>query len=149
VSSAHEEGGDRVYAVSTSEFLGADGRVRALRLSEVELVDGRFSPVDGTEREIPADLVLLAMGFTGPEPDGLLAQLGVELDARGNIVRDDHFATTVPGVYAARDAGSGHSIIVWAIYEGRSSEAAVDQSLTGSATTLPAPIAPTTRPLAV
>jgi glutamate synthase (NADPH) small chain len=148
VSSAHEEGGDRVYAVSTSEFVGEGGRVRALRLSDVELKDGRFTPVDGTQRDVPADLVLLAMGFTGPEPDGLLAQLGVELDQRGNVVRDDQYATTVPGVYVAGDAGRGQSLIVWAIAEGRSAAAAVDRALSGS-TTLPAPIPPTARPLAV
>jgi glutamate synthase (NADPH) small chain len=148
VSSAHEEGGDRVYAVSTSEFVGDSGRVRSLRLSDVELQDGRFTPVDGTEREIPAELVLLAMGFTGPEPDGLLAQLGVELDQRGNVVRDDQYATTVPRVYVAGDAGRGQSLIVWAIAEGRSAAAAVDRALSGS-TTLPAPIPPTARPLAV
>jgi glutamate synthase (NADPH/NADH) small chain len=134
--------------VSTSEFVGVDGSVRALRLSEVELVDGRFTPVEGTERELPADLVLLAMGFTGPEPDGLIAQLGVDLDARGNIVRDDQYATTVPGVFVAGDAGRGQSLIVWAIAEGRSAAAAVDRALSGT-TTLPAPIAPTERSLVV
>jgi glutamate synthase (NADPH) small chain len=148
VSSAHEEGGERVYAVSTSEFVADDGRVRAIRLADVELKDGRFSPVDGTEREIPADLVLLAMGFTGPEPDGLLAQLGVELDQRGNVVRDEQYATTVPGVFVAGDAGRGQSLIVWAIAEGRSAAAAVDRALSGT-TTLPAPIAPTARSLTV
>jgi glutamate synthase (NADPH/NADH) small chain len=148
VSSAHEEGGDRVYAVSTSEFVGDDGRVRALRLSDVELVDGKFAPVSGTEREIPADLVLLAMGFTGPEPDGLIAQLGVELDERGNVRRDGDYSTTVPGVFVAGDAGRGQSLIVWAIAEGRSAASAVDRALSGS-TTLPAPIPPTARPLTV
>src|SRR5205085_6671613 len=120
VSSAHEEGGDRLYSVSTQAFLGdGEGRVRALRLLEVEFVDGRFTPVEGSERELPAQLVLLAMGFTGPEPDGLLAQLGVDLDARGNIVRDDQYATTVPGVFVAGDAARGAARIVWAIAEGR------------------------------
>jgi glutamate synthase (NADPH/NADH) small chain len=148
VSSAHEEGGERVYAVSTGEFVGDGRAVRALRLSDVELVEGRFAPVEGTERELPADLVLLALGFTGPEPDGLLAQLGVDLDARGNVVRDDNFETTVPGVYVAGDAGRGQSLIVWAIAEGRSAAAAVDRALSGS-TNLPAAITPTERPLAV
>jgi glutamate synthase (NADPH) small chain len=148
VSSAHEEGGDRVYSVSTSEFVGADGVVGALRLTEVEFVEGRFASIDGTERELPADLILLAMGFTGPEPDGLLAQLGVDLDGRGNVVRDDQYATTVPRVYVAGDAGRGQSLIVWAIAEGRSAAAAVDRALSGT-TTLPAPIAPTARPLTV
>jgi glutamate synthase (NADPH) small chain len=146
VSSAHEEGGERVYAVSTLSFVGHGGKVRGLRLSDVELVDGRFLPDDDTERELPAQLVLLAMGFTGPEPEGLLDQLGVDLDARGNVVRDDQYATTVPGVYVAGDAGRGQSLIVWAIAEGRSAAAAVDRALSGS-TTLPAPIPPTARPL--
>jgi glutamate synthase (NADPH/NADH) small chain len=146
VSSAHEEGGERVYAVSTQELLGDDeGRVRALRLVEV---DAAFQPVPGTEREIPAQLVLLAMGFLGPEPEGLLAQLGVELDPRGNVARDGGYASSVPGVFVAGDAGRGQSLIVWAIAEGRAAAAAVDRFLTGG-TTLPAPIPPTERPLAV
>ncbi|MCW2753996.1 MAG: glutamate synthase subunit beta [Marmoricola sp.] len=144
VSSAHEEGGDRVYAVSTTEFLGNDaGNVRALRLVEV---DGSFTPIEGTERDIPADLVLLAMGFVGPQRDGLVDQLGVDLDERGNIVRDSAYASSVEGVFVAGDAGRGQSLIVWAIAEGRAAAAAVDTFLTGS-TTLPAPIPPTERPV--
>ena len=145
VSSAHEEGGERVYAASTQEFLGEDGRVRALRLVDV---DSTFQPVEGSEREIPAELVLLAMGFTGPQRDGLVDQLGVELDERGNIARDDAYATTVEGVFVAGDAGRGQSLIVWAIAEGRAAAAAVDRFLTGS-TNLPAPIRPTDRPVSV
>jgi len=149
VSSAHEEGGERVYAVSTQAFLGDDeGRVRALRLVEVQLTDGRFTPVEGSERDIPAQLVLLAMGFTGPERGPLLEQLGVELDARGNITRDGDYTSSVPGVFVAGDAGRGQSLIVWAIAEGRSCAAAVDRWLTGS-TVLPAPVPPTARPLVV
>jgi len=144
VSSAHEEGGDRVYAVSTTEFLGDDdGNVRGLRLVEV---DGSFQPVEGTEREIPAQLVLFAMGFTGPESTGIVEQLGVELDERSNIKRDASYATNVPGVFVAGDAGRGQSLIVWAIAEGRAAASAVDTFLTGS-TTLPAPIPPTERPV--
>jgi len=144
VSSAHEEGGDRVYAVSTQEFLGNDeGNVRALRLVEV---DGSFQPIEGTEREIPAELVLLAMGFVGPERAGVVEQLGVALDDRGNIVRDKSYASSVEGVFVAGDAGRGQSLIVWAIAEGRAAAAAVDTFLTGS-TTLPAPIPPTERPV--
>jgi glutamate synthase (NADPH) small chain len=160
VSSAHEEGGDRVYAVNTQEFVGDDaGQVAALRLVEVELVDGRFTPVPGTEREIPAQLVLLAMGFVGPERAGLVEQLGVDLDARGNIARDDAFMTSVPGVFVAGDAGRGQSLIVWAIAEGRSCAAGVDGYLSTGApgatagmagpSNLPAPIRPTDRPLVV
>ncbi len=146
VSSAHEEGGDRVYASSTQEFLGDDeGRVRALTLVEV---DATFQPIEGTEREIPAELVLLAMGFTGPEQPGLVEQLGVELDERGNIARDASYATSVEGVFVAGDAGRGQSLIVWAIAEGRAAAAAVDRFLTGS-TNLPVPIPPTERPISV
>ena len=149
VSSAHEEGGDRVYSVSTKEFLAdEDGNVRALRLVDVEMEDGKLEEVAGTEREIPAELVLFAMGFTGPQPDGLVEQLGVDLDGRGNVVRDDAYMTTVPGVFVAGDAGRGQSLIVWAIAEGRAAAAGVDTFLTG-ATTLPAPIPPTERPLVV
>ncbi|HJR38332.1 MAG TPA: glutamate synthase subunit beta [Nocardioidaceae bacterium] len=149
VSSAHEEGGDRVYSVSTKEFLGDEsGNVRALRLGEVEMRDGRFQEVAGSEREIPAELVLFAMGFTGPEQEGLVSQLGVDLDERGNVTRDASYMSSVDGVFVAGDAGRGQSLIVWAIAEGRAAAAAVDTYLTG-ATTLPYPIAPTERPLVV
>ena len=147
VTSAHEEGGDRVYAVSTTEFVGDEsGAVRGLRLTEVAFEGGRFAPVPGTEREIPCDLALFAMGFTGAEQPGLLSDLGVDFDARGNVARDASFQTSVPGVFAAGDMGRGQSLIVWAIAEGRSAAAAVDRFLTG-ATALPAPIAPNARPL--
>jgi len=149
ISSAHEEGGERVYAVSTEEFLGDDeGRLRALRLVDVEFKDGRFTPIPGSERELPAQLVLLAMGFVGPERGPLIEQLGVELDPRGNIARDATYASSVPGVFVTGDAGRGQSLIVWAIAEGRSCAAAVDAWLSGS-TTLPSPIPPTARPLLV
>ena len=149
VSSAHEEGGERVYAVSTQEFVGDEsGRVKALRLVEVEMVDGRFQPMPGSERELPADLVFLAMGFTGVDPGNWVEQLGVEVDGRGNLVRDDSYQTTVEGVFAAGDAGRGQSLIVWAIAEGRAAAAAVDKHLMGS-TNLPAPIPPTARSLNV
>ena len=149
VSSAHEEGGDRVYGVSTKEFLADDeGNVRALKLVDVVFESGRFTEVEGTEREIPAELVLLAMGFTGPEQGGLVEQLGVDLDERGNIVRDGAYMSSVDGVFVAGDAGRGQSLIVWAIAEGRAAAAAVDRYLTGS-TALPAPIPPTERPLVV
>ncbi len=153
VASAHEEGGERVYAVQTQKFLGDDdGRVRALHLVEVEFVDGAFREVPGSDREIPAQLVLLAMGFVGPQREGLIEQLieqkGLELDARGNVARDGQYASTVPGVFVAGDAGRGQSLIVWAIAEGRSCAAAVDRWLTGSSV-LPDPIPPTARPMVV
>ncbi|MDN4163143.1 glutamate synthase subunit beta [Nocardioides abyssi] len=149
VSSAHEEGGERVYAVSTKEFLGdEDGNVRALKLVDVRFEDGKLVEVEGTEREIPAQLVLFAMGFTGPEQPGLVEQLGVDLDERGNVARDQGYQSSVPGVFVAGDAGRGQSLIVWAIAEGRAAAAAVDTYLTGK-TALPAPVKPTDRPLMV
>ncbi|MBU5424572.1 glutamate synthase subunit beta [Cellulomonas hominis] len=144
VSSAHEEGGEREFAAATTEVVGdADGRVRALRLVEVRAVDGRMEPVPGTEREIPAQLVLLALGFTGPEQGPLLAQLGLEVGPRGTFERRDDFRTKVPGVYVAGDAGRGQSLVVWAVAEGRAAAAAVDSYLSGS-TALPAPVTAST-----
>ena len=149
-SSAHEEGGERVYAVSTSRFLGdGDGAVRELELVEVETSGGGFRPVGGTERRIPAELVLLAMGFTGPAQAGLVDDLGVDLDPRGNVARDEGFMTSVPGVFVAGDAGRGQSLIVWAIAEGRAAAAGVDAWLRGGRSTLPSPIAPTARSVTV
>jgi glutamate synthase (NADPH) small chain len=143
-SSAHEEGGERVYSVNTEAFLGDDaGRVRALAAHEVEFVDGRFQKVPGTDFELKADLVLLAMGFLGPQREGLLDQLGVELTDRGNVARSDTYATSVDGVYACGDMGRGQSLIVWAIAEGRACAAAVDEQLMGR-TALPAPVAAST-----
>jgi glutamate synthase (NADPH) small chain len=149
VSSAHEEGGDRVYAVSTTEFVGDEsGAVRGLRLTEVAFEGGRFAPVPGTEREIPCDLALFAMGFTGAEKPGLLSDLGVDFDARGNVARDASFQTSVPGVFAAGDMGRGQSLIVWAIAEGRSAASFVDQHLRAlPRPDLPVAIPPTARPL--
>jgi glutamate synthase (NADPH) small chain len=149
MSAAHEEGGERVYAVSTEEFLGDDdGNVRALRIVDVESKQGKFEPVPGSEREIPADLVLFAMGFTGPEQGDLVEQLGVELDERGNVARDASYMSSEDGVFVAGDCGRGQSLIVWAIAEGRACAAGVDSYLTGS-TTLHAPVQPTDRPMAV
>jgi glutamate synthase (NADPH/NADH) small chain len=146
VSSAHEEGGERVYSVNTERFLcDDDGRVSALRAHEVAMVDGRFEKIEGTDFDLPCELVLLAMGFLGPEREGMLEQLGVELDARSNVVRDSSFMTTEDGVFACGDMGRGQSLIVWAIAEGRSCAAGVDTWLMGE-TLLPAPIPPTARP---
>jgi glutamate synthase (NADPH) small chain len=142
-SSAHEEGGQRAYEVATLEFLGDErGRVRALRLADA----AGFDPVPGTERELGCDLVLLAMGFTGAERPGLLTDLGVDFDARGNVGRDGSYATSVPGVFVAGDMGRGQSLIVWAIAEGRSAAAAVDRFLGGNRN-LPVPIPANARPL--
>ncbi|MER6620641.1 glutamate synthase subunit beta [Streptomyces sp. NPDC000931] len=138
----------RLFAASTVRFAGdGGGRVCALHLVGV---DAGRRPVPGTERVLPVDLVLLALGFSGPERgDGLLAQLGVELSPRGTVARDAGFGTNVPGVFAAGDAARGQSLIVWAIAEGRAVAAAVDRHLTGSASRLPAPIGPYDRPMTV
>ena len=149
VASAHEEGGERVYSVNTKEILGDErGRVSGLCLTEVRLEDGKFVEVEGTERVLPAQLILLAMGFTGPERAGVVDQLGVELDGRGNIVRDEAYMSSVPGVFVAGDCGRGQSLIVWAIAEGRACAHGVDTWLTGESA-LPRPINPTDRPLTV
>ena len=101
---------------------------------------------EGTEAELEVDLVLLAMGFTGPETSGLLEGLGVEMDPRGNVARDDRWATSEQGVFVCGDAGRGQSLIVWAIAEGRACAASVDEFLMGE-TALPAPVRPTDRAL--
>jgi glutamate synthase (NADPH) small chain len=146
-SSAHEEGGDRTFAVSTTALVNdGTGAVRAIKIQEVELISGRFEPIPETVRELPADLVLLAMGFTGPERSPLLEQLGVVMDQRGTIRRDAQYASSIPGVFVAGDAGRGQSLIVWAIAEGRAAAAAVDRLLVGS-TRLPEPVTPMARPL--
>jgi glutamate synthase (NADPH/NADH) small chain len=146
VSSAHEEGGERVFSVNTERFVGdADGRLTALRAHEVELVDGRFTKIEGSDFDLDCDVVLLAMGFTGPERSPLLADLGVELTNRSTVARDDQWSTNVDGVFVAGDMGRGQSLIVWAIAEGRSAAAAADAWLVGE-TTLPSPIAPTAAP---
>ena len=149
VSSAHEEGGDRVFSVSTQRFIeGAPGQVAELELVEVEMVDGRFQPIEGSEHRIPADYVFLAMGFTGVEQDPWVEQFGVALDARGNVVRADDYSTQADGVFVAGDAGRGQSLIVWAIAEGRAAAASVDAFLNQSGTSnLPVPIPASARQL--
>ena len=147
VSSAHEEGGERVYSVNTERFLDdGNGNVKALLVHEVVMRNGTFEKVEGSDREIEADLVFLAMGFVGPEKGSWLDQLGVAFDERGNVARDDNYMTNVPGVFVAGDMGRGQSLIVWAIAEGRACAAGVDRHLMGE-TALPAPIPPTARPL--
>ncbi|MGE7388345.1 glutamate synthase subunit beta [Streptomyces sp. NPDC004126] len=150
VTSAHEEGGERIYSVSTTHFEGdEDGNVQSLHLTEVEFVDGKLVQKPGTERVLPAQLVTLAMGFTGTDQaNGLVEQFGVNLDERGNIARDASYATNADGVFVAGDAGRGQSLIVWAIAEGRSAARGVDRYLTG-ASTLPYPVKPTDRSLMV
>jgi glutamate synthase (NADPH/NADH) small chain len=149
VSSAHEEGGERVYLASTVEFLANEaGEVRAIRVAETEYIDGRRVPKSGTEREIPADLVLLALGFTGPESETIDAQLPMPFDGKGNIERDSKYQTSESGVFVAGDAGRGQSLIVWAIAEGRAAASAVDEYLEGS-TQLPFPVKPTDHAIAI
>ena len=149
VSSAHEESGERLYSIATQGFVSdANGNLTGLQIVETKFESGKFQPIPGTERELKADLVFLAMGFTGPEQNKLVSDLKVDLDDRGNIKRDSQFATNIPGVFVCGDAGRGQSLIVWAIAEGRSAAAAVDNALMGR-TQLPAPIEPTARPLTV
>ena len=146
-SSAHEEGGTRMFSVNTERFVGdEDGNVRALVLNEVNLVNGKFEIVPNTEHELRCDLVLLALGFVGPEKSSWLTQLGVAFDERGNISRNDSFETNVRGVFVSGDMGRGQSLIVWAIAEGRAVAASIDQYLMGS-TSLPSPIFASSRPL--
>jgi glutamate synthase (NADPH/NADH) small chain len=148
VASAHEEGGDRVYAASTKEIIGEDGKVSGIRVVDVRMGDKGFEEVEGTERVLPAQLILLAMGFLGPQGPGVVEQLEVDLDERSNVKRDKDYMSSVPGVFVAGDAGRGQSLIVWAIAEGRSAAAGVDKFLTGH-TALPRPINPNDRPLLV
>ncbi|WP_436795006.1 glutamate synthase subunit beta [Actinospongicola halichondriae] len=146
VTSAHEEGGERVYSVNTEQFVDdGNGNVKALKAHEVEMIDGRFTKVEGSDFELECDLVLLAMGFTGPD-NPLADSFGVDRDERSNVARDDSYATNVDDVYVCGDMGRGQSLIVWAIAEGRACAAAVDEHLMGSSA-LPAPIPPTARPL--
>jgi glutamate synthase (NADPH/NADH) small chain len=146
-SSAHEEGGERVFSVNTECFLDdGSGRVRALRAHEVEMVDGRFTKVEGTDFDLECDFVFLAMGFVGPESTWITEQFGVELDPRSNVARDADWSTNVPGVFVAGDMGRGQSLIVWAIAEGRACASAVDRYLVGE-TLLPSPLAPTAAPI--
>ncbi|MFD5225457.1 glutamate synthase subunit beta [Microbacterium sp. NPDC058342] len=149
VQSAHEEGGERSYLASTVEFLADDsGALRAVRVAETAFVDGRRVPQSGTEREIPADLVLIAMGFTGPENELLGDAEAPAVTDRGVFRRSARYASSEPGVYVAGDAGRGQSLIVWAIAEGRAAASAIDHDLMG-ATVLPAPVSATDVALSV
>ena len=148
VASAHEEFGERTYLASTVEFVSDGNRVSGVKVAETEFVDGKRLPKAGTERIIPADLVLLALGFTGPEASSLNQQSNIEFDERGNVARNKSWATNLEDVFVAGDAGRGQSLIVWAIAEGRAAAAAIDQWLTG-ATVLPSPVKTTDRPISI
>ena len=146
-SSAHEEGGERMFAVSTEKFVGDEhGNVRALVITDVKSENGSFVPVEGSQRELKADLVLLALGFVGPEKSSWIESLGLKFDERGNIARDDSYMSSVSGVFVAGDMGRGQSLIVWAIAEGRAAAAGVDKYLMGH-TDLPSPIVASAKPL--
>ena len=148
VSSAHEEFGERKYLASTVEFVGENGKLTGIKVAETEFVEGKRLPKAGTEKVLPADLVLLALGFTGVEGDELAEQAEVEIDRRGNVTRNSTYSTNQDGFFVAGDAGRGQSLIVWAIAEGRAAAAAIDEYLEGK-TELPFPVKPTDRPLTV
>ncbi|MFZ9170007.1 MAG: glutamate synthase subunit beta, partial [Ilumatobacteraceae bacterium] len=146
-SSAHEEGGERMFAVSTEKFVGDEhGNVRALVITDVKSENGSFVPIEGSQRELKADLVLLALGFIGPEKSSWIESLGLKFDERGNIARNDSYMSSVSGVFVAGDMGRGQSLIVWAIAEGRAAAAGVDKYLMGH-TDLPSPIVASAKPL--
>jgi glutamate synthase (NADPH/NADH) small chain len=142
VASAHEEFGERKYLANTVRFVGANGKVKGIEVAETEFIDGRRVPKPGTETVIEADLVLLALGFTGPESNISVDSTSVETDEKSNLARNKKYATNIDGVFVAGDAGRGASLIVWAIAEGRAAAAAIDEYLEGS-TSLPAPVKPT------
>jgi glutamate synthase (NADPH/NADH) small chain len=148
VASAHEEFGERQYLSSTVEFVGENGKLTGVKVAETEFVNGKRLPKAGTERIVPAELVLLALGFTGVEGETLAEQSEVSIDNRGNVARDAKYATNVDGVFVAGDAGRGQSLIVWAIAEGRAAAAAIDEYLEGT-TELPSPVKPTDRPISI
>ena len=147
ISSAHEEFGDRKYLHSTVELIGEDGQVTGIKVADTEFVNGRRVPKPGTERVMKADLVLLALGFTGPESDTITSQLKAEIDAQTNIARDGKYRSK-DALFVAGDAGRGQSLIVWAIAEGRAAAAAIDEHLEGE-TQLPFPVKPTDKPISV
>jgi glutamate synthase (NADPH/NADH) small chain len=139
VASAHEEFGERKYLANTVRFLGENGQVTGIEVAETEFVDGARRPKAGTEQVIPADLVLIALGFTGPEGDVQVGDAQLERDGKSNLGRADDYSTNIDGVFVAGDAGRGQSLIVWAIAEGRAAASAIDKYLEGT-TSLPAPV---------
>lgn len=148
VSSAHEEFGERKYLASTVEFVGENGKLTGVRIADTEIVDGKRLPKLGTEKILPADLVFLALGFTGPEVEQMVSQSSIAQDTRGNVARNSNWATNLEDVFVAGDAGRGQSLIVWAIAEGRAAAAAIDEWLTGD-TVLPKPVRPQDRAISI
>jgi glutamate synthase (NADPH/NADH) small chain len=148
ISSAHEEFGDRKYLSSTIELIGNSGSVTGIKVADTQFVDGKRVPTPGTERIIEADLVLLALGFTGPEANDCVEQTDLTIDPKGNFDRLENFATAQEDVFVAGDAGRGQSLIVWAIAEGRAAAASIDTFLEGT-TELPSPVKASDQPIAV
>lgn len=148
---AYEEGGQRLFALSTQAFLGDEsGQVRAAQVVAVEkAADGSYQPVPGSEQELQADLVLLALGFRGPEDMAIIEQLGLSRDRAGRLQRGQDYQTCTPGVYVAGDAGRGASLVVWAIAEGRAAAASIDAKLRQAPSALPSPVTPTLAPMAL
>ena len=148
ISSAHEEFGERKYLSSTVEFVGDSGRVSGIKIADTSFVDGKRVPTPGTERVIEADLVLLALGFSGPEVEPAVSEIEIAIDSQSNFARMDNFGTELAGVFVAGDAGRGQSLIVWAIAEGRAAAASIDMFLEGT-TELPSPVKASDQPISV
>jgi len=148
ISSAHEEFGERKYLTSTVEFVGDSGRVSGIKIADTSFIDGKRVPTPGTERVIEADLVLLALGFSGPEVEPAVSEIEIAIDSRSNFARMDNFGTELEGVFVAGDAGRGQSLIVWAIAEGRAAAASIDMFLEGT-TALPSPVKASDQPISV
>ena len=148
ISSAHEEFGERKYLSSTVEFIGESGRVTGIRIADTSFVEGKRVPTAGTERVIEADLVLLALGFSGPEVEPAVSEIQIAVDGHSNFARKDNFGTELEGVFVAGDAGRGQSLIVWAIAEGRAAAASIDMFLEGT-TELPSPVKASDQPISV
>jgi glutamate synthase (NADPH/NADH) small chain len=148
ISSAHEEFGERQYLSSTVEFVGDGGKITGIKIADTSFVDGKRVPTPGTERVIPADLVLLALGFTGPKVEACVAEIEIPLDEKRNFGRRENFSTELEGVFVAGDAGRGQSLIVWAIAEGRAAAASIDMFLEGT-TELPSPVKASDQPISV
>jgi glutamate synthase (NADPH/NADH) small chain len=148
ISSAHEEFGERKYLSSTVEFVGDSGRVSGIKIADTSFIDGKRVPTPGTERVIEADLVLLALGFSGPEVEPAVSEIEIAIDSQSNFARMDNFGTELEGVFVAGDAGRGQSLIVWAIAEGRAAAASIDIFLEGT-TELPSPVKASDQPISV
>jgi glutamate synthase (NADPH) small chain len=148
ISSAHEEFGERKYLSSTVEFVGDSGRVSGIKIADTSFIDGKRVPTPGTERVIEADLVLLALGFSGPEVEPAVSEIEIAIDSQSNFARMDNFGTELEGVFVAGDAGRGQSLIVWAIAEGRAAAASIDMFLEGT-TALPSPVKASDQPISV